>query len=791
MPHARIASSLLGVLLLTALAPGCGDTDVDTATLPGRLEVVQRRFEWTATRPAGTATPIDASWSFARGKGPWSTMDGTARLEDGMLVMEAPNEVMLAGPWSDFLVDVELQHRLRLELASQGADELILYWRRMGEMFDRERSFTWPLTDGDELQSLSFRLSTLKSALNAPDAAEGFAELMMRFRSREAGTPVSVRLATLALESDFELPEGREFLERPLERRGLRLPGLCWPLPGSVSTVFEPGTGERVRLALAVAGRGREATVIVRDAEGRLPPVETKVLSNSAWRWVEVDLAPVAGQRTTLVIEAASREGSEPGGVVLVGGLVRLAPERVRDPLPPPSPGASPPTERPDVLLYLVDTLRADRLGAYGYDPPTDPVLSRIASEGVRFGDVTALSNWTRPSTSSLLTGTGPEVHGNLRPGDVIDATLPTLAEAFAAEGYLTVSFVTNHHAGAWSGLDRGFDVQYEPRYFPRVVPDTSLTSHLVEGPLADFLTEHAGERLFVYVHTLDPHGPYEPPAEDLAAVQVGNPTRPPLPEGTDFQREQAADRTLSYDAEIRHNDRRLGSALDTLASLGMDQRTLVAFTSDHGEGFLEHGSWTHWRTLFQEELGVPLVMHWPEGLPAGRVVEVPVSQADLAPTLASLAGIAPPSAWTGFDLSALCRPSGAEATRGAGSAQATSSRPGDLASRVIVSDAVMEGRVNLPSGRLLSARRGPAKLIVAVGESGALEPVGMFDLGADPLERVDLLASQSVDAGLLAAIREYLLVDEARSAAAGSEAVEQTVDAERLQWLREMGYLK
>ncbi len=811
-------AAVLPVLLVLAAAvlPGCGESAPDG---PARYVVVQRDFDWSVRDP-GEPLPLGATWSFADGLGPWTVLDGQHRTDGDALVLSGRGELQLAGPWSDFVVDTELQHRLRLELATQGVGQLVVYWRRAGDTFDRERSFALPLEDTTEPHALSFRLSTLKASLSAPDAGEGFAELLLRFRPREENGEVLVRLVALGLLSDFTLPQGGRAPVQALERKGLRLAGPCRPLPGALLSTFEPGPGERLRLALAVAGRGREATVVVRDEEGRLPPVERTLTSNSPWRFVEVDLAPAAGERTTLVVEAVTRDGAAsrvdgdsatvgeavsgagdgPGGVLLLGGVLRLAPDRRPVELPPPAPALPAPTDRPNVVLYLVDTLRADRLGAYGYGAPTDPMIGAVAAEGVRFADVTAASNWTRPSTSTLLTGVGPEVHGNLRPGDVVDPTLPTLAEAFAAEGYLTVSFVTNHHAGAWSGLDRGFDVAYEPRFFPRLQPDTTLTSQLVLEPLDRFLAEHADERLFVYVHTLDPHGPYEAPAEDVEVVAQAAPKwRPELPVGTAEQRAKAQDRMLAYDAEIRHNDRRVGSLLDALLALDLEDRTLLAFTSDHGEAFFEHGTWTHWRTLYQEEVGIPWVMRWPEGLPGGLVIEAPVGQADLAPTLLALAGGTPPDTWDGMDLSALCRRGAVVAGDGAASARARS--PDDVAraeaiaalrSRVVVSDAVMEGRVHDDgASRLLAARRGPAKLVARVGADGRPEPVALFDLASDPAEKTDLLPTRGVDAGLLDALHAFLAEDARRAETRGVAPEDGTVDAERLQWLREMGYLK
>jgi len=777
------AGRSLGLLLMLCvmcplLGPGCGD---GAPLLDGKRIVLQRDFAWTSQAPTAV-DPLGASWAFTSGEGPWSARLGVSHVDDGALVLEGDGEVVVAGPWSGFRVDSELHHLLRMELATQGAGEVRVYWRLPGAAFDNERSFAVPLDDTEEPRPLTLRLSTLKNALNAPDASEGFSELLMRFSASVPDGPLSVRLASIGLASDYEQPEGQGHLVAPLERRGVRMPGIAWRLPGAVSAAFEVGPGERLRFAAAVAGRGCEGTLTLRDEDGLLEPVTTRLTNRSAWRWVEVDLSAAAGHTLRLTFDAQLHEASgrtsvdpdDKSGVLLLGGVLRLGPARSVPELPPAAPGATAASEPPDVLLYVVDTLRSDRLGTYGYGPPTDPVLQELAAEGVVFERVVSASNWTRPSTSTMLTGSGAEVHGNHAPGDVVDPLLPTLAESLAAEGYLTVSFVTNHHAASWSGLDRGFDIQHEPRHFPREQPDTSLTSQLVERPLRRFLEEHADERLFVYVHTLDPHGPYLPPEEDRAQLATSDAPRPELPAGSEEERAKAHAWQLAYDAEILHNDRRLGSLMQTLQELGLDDNSLLAFSSDHGESFFEHGHWTHWRSLYEEELLVPWVLRWPLGLPAGRRVPGVAGHADLAPTLLGLVGAEVPDAWTGDDLSDVARGAGVER----------------IPERILVSDAAMLGGPLAPAERLLVVRRGPLKLIARADGRGGAEPVALYDLATDPAEAQDLLPTRAPDAGLLGALQEYLDTD-ARRAAGVVDRPDAPVDAARLEWLKAMGYIR
>jgi len=862
-PARRRLSSAYGALLLgpllgalsgfaLGLLAACGEPSAETG---GRFEVVQRDLALVRRDAAGGLAParLGLTWRFARGLGPWVVRRGEASLDASGLQLVGSGTCELSTVAGALAPDGELHHQLRIVLASRGVGQLLLSWRAADEEFSRERSVSLALPDSERVQPLVLRLQSLRSALNAPDAAGGFAALRLRFEAAEPDGALQVRLESIALESDFDppvaaaspagdaalagraadallappalpapparpaptAPTARPTLPAlpalpdgplpclPLTRDGLRLLGVALPLQAEVGCRLHVSEGARLRFAAAVAGAGSRVELRVADADGRLPPLMATLASGAPWQWFEVDLTPLSGSDAELrwsVQPSGSAAAAGPAGRVLLGSPLVLAPERVRPALPPAEVGGPPPATRPDVLLYLVDTLRADRLEAYGYAAPTSPVLAQVARQGVCFERVVAASNWTRPAVSTLLTGSGAERHGNQAPGDTVEAELPTLAERFAAAGYFTASFVSNHHAGSWSGLDRGFDLAYEPAAFPRLEPDTSLTSAVIEPLLLAFLAQHRGERLFVYVHTLDPHGPYAPPPQDSAAL-AGS-LRPSPPEGSPEAAALALERGLAYDAEVRHNDRHLGVLLDGWKADGRERQWLLAFTSDHGEAFYEHGQWTHWRTLHEEEIAVPWLLRWPDGLPAGRRVHEVVGQADIAPTLAALCGLDLPPDWSGHDLSALCRAAaGGDEGRGDGRdpvreplhlARAASRSP--PTERLLISEARMLERSKGTAEHLLAARRGDLKLIVRVAEDDALLPVALYDLRSDPHERRDLLtgaaaADPRVDE-LQEALRRYLATDRARASRRRQPATE-GIDAQRLQWLQEMGYLR
>ncbi|MFT7462531.1 MAG: choline-sulfatase, partial [Pseudohongiellaceae bacterium] len=486
---------------------------------------------------------------------------------------------------------------------------------------------------------------------------------------------------------------------------------------------------------------------------GLLSPVSLELSGGESWSELQIDLSPLAGRGS---VGLTLRASGAPA-LLMLGGVRRMGPSDA---------------SRPNTVLWIVDTLRSDRLSSYGYGLKTDPVLAQLAAEGVRVEHVYAASNWTRPSVSSLLTGVGPEIHGNDAPGRQIDEELVTLAGELSRAGYLTVSFNTNYHAGLWSGLDKGFDVQFQPRHFPRLDPPTSLTSTQIAGPLAQFVEQHAGEALFLYVHCLDPHAPYAPHQQDVDALAAQGTAGAPVPTA------QAADARLSfrerspaYDAEILNADRELGRFDAQLDRLGLAADTLFVFTSDHGESFAEHGTWGHWRSLYESEVRVPWVMRWPDGLPAGRVVDTWAGHIDLAPTMLGLLSLPRPIGWTGRDLSAVMRGSSSH-----------------VPEVVQVIDTI-SGEKETLGQRSLAAVGNGWKLIVDLGDDGELRPRRLFEVAADPGEVHDWLPERGAPEVLLEALADHLRRAEALGH--GQGAADAALDPELQRWLEEMGYLR
>ncbi len=319
--------------------------------------------------------------------------------------------------------------------------------------------------------------------------------------------------------------------------------------------------------------------------------------------------------------------------------------------------------ERPDpkldkrnVVVYLVDTLRADHLGCYGYERETSPRIDAFAEEGILFANCLAQSTWTKPATASVLTGEYPARHGATNDLAAISPELPTLAERLQAAGWRTAGFVANGFVGSENGgFRRGFE-SFEYRH--RGDQPYAVAELVLDDALA-WLAENASEPFFLYVHTVDPHAPYGPPAPFRARFASGvveKALQPPR--GTTAVPEAERQRLVDlYDAEIAYSDHHFGRLLDNLRDLGRADDTLVVFLSDHGEEFFEHGEWGHNPRMYQEVVHVPLIWRIPDWPEEGRGLrhEGLVLQVDVVPTLLDALGLEPDPALPGTSLLERC----------------------------------------------------------------------------------------------------------------------------------------
>jgi arylsulfatase A-like enzyme len=433
--------------------------------------------------------------------------------------------------------------------------------------------------------------------------------------------------------------------------------------------------------------------------------------------------------------------------------------------------------QRPDVLVLLVDALRADHVGTYVYARPTTPAIDALARDGIVFEQAVSQSTFTKTSIASLFTGLNPYRHGVYRgsqrenpvkvTSDVLPRRLMTVAEVLRDHGYLTAAWVQNSHLRGFMGFAQGF-VAYRDQQGP-----VERISRRVEHFLA-----LAGRRLpfFVYAHFIDLHDPYRPPppydamfgapaGADAAYAGVDlaewGAYLADLREGKRrLEPAQVARLEALYDGQLRRLDDRVGLLLARLKRLGLYDSTLIVLTSDHGDGFLEHGFISHSTTPYEELVRVPLIVKLPAGRAAGSRVAPQVRLIDVMPTVLDASGVREELPLDGCSLLPLLRPA--------------AEQPVECA--VAVVEIAEDG--DTPTVALRTAR---AKFIRRAGK-----PDELYDLAADPRETRNLagtgLAEEVVFARLAADIAQ-------RRRQAVSEQV--TLDQRLIRELKALGYLK
>lgn len=293
--------------------------------------------------------------------------------------------------------------------------------------------------------------------------------------------------------------------------------------------------------------------------------------------------------------------------------------------------------ERPNIIVYLVDTLRADHLGVYGYRRDTSPVLDKWAESSVVFEHAYAPSSWTKPSMVTLFSGLDPVSHGVEDRLDVIPADIHLLAERLKALGYSTMGAVTNPNVLPQWGFDQGFDVYQDLDSAGQGTRADAITNFVTKQ-----IDQLAGKQpFFLYLHVMDPHFPYQPPP----------------PYDTRFPRSRAFPANMSvsrYDGEIAFVDQEFGKLLELLSGHALDTTTMTVFTSDHGEELWDHGGFGHGGNLFEEVVRIPLVIRFPTAQHAGARISHRASLEDVVPTVMRVVNDSSPEGLDGHDLTEL-----------------------------------------------------------------------------------------------------------------------------------------
>lgn len=416
----------------------------------------------------------------------------------------------------------------------------------------------------------------------------------------------------------------------------------------------------------------------------------------------------------------------------------------------------------PNVVVILFDTLRADHLGFLGYERDTAPFLGRLAGEAVVFPHAYSSSSWTAPATASLFTGLYVPHHGveagfwahrrdtgevdasgePLRevvwefPQQILPRSIRTLPQHMADAGYRTFGVSSNTNIGRRIGFQRGFEHFEKDR--------RADAQQLVDQVLGWRAAMAAGEPYFLYMHLNDAHSPYEARAPWYRAVA-----------------DPLGERIARYDSEIRYLD---GAMERLFEEMGWDDgRTLVVLLADHGEEFMEHGSFEHGYSLHNELNRVLMLWSW-QGVIEPGVVESNVSLVDVLPTILELCGLEPPAPRDGRSLAPLLR--GGE----------PGGEPGG-------ERAIFAHRKRMQGGHgLWAVILGRWKLIENELNGERL----LYDLHDDPLEQHDLLRER---ADVAADLTERLRAHRADATPLDPTMVRMRHDPEEIEHLEALGY--
>lgn len=330
-----------------------------------------------------------------------------------------------------------------------------------------------------------------------------------------------------------------------------------------------------------------------------------------------------------------------------------------------------PAAPQPNVILFILDTLRADAVGCYGAGPKASPTLDAVARDGVRFDHAYSQSSWTRPSIATILTSLYPSQHGLRHKMDALPDRVTTLAEAFHADGYYTAGFVSNINVAPVFNFQQGFDeyTYLAPDFYfwatdsatqlavykgLRLARERFLRNRIyyynyyqdaavVTGAVEKWLDRTPPQPFFLLVHFMDPHDPYfEIPYNGRGVARVSDPN-PAASRKDELHR--------LYADDLAYLDGRLSGLVSKLKATGAYDNTVIAITADHGEEFQEHGGWWHGTSLYQEQVHIPLIVKRAHEAHGGEVVSQPARTLDIAPTLMAAAGLNIPTEFVGRDL--------------------------------------------------------------------------------------------------------------------------------------------
>jgi len=512
------------------------------------------------------------------------------------------------------------------------------------------------------MKSGDFEILRATSTLEQAKAGENLLKLVYEDHDHK----VAGALAAFAIDYLRIIPEGEAGADpfeapqlgglcRPHKVDDKEIDSLLLPAPMTLSYYLDVPAGSSLcASAVCIPASGAQKPQPI-GLKVRLTPADTMAatelasVSISAGEWQDQmwSLAPAAGKLARLDLEISGVKGSR---VALGAPAIRLDPPKIQVATRKPK----------NAIVLLVDTLRADKLTAYGNTHVKSPAMDKFASESTLFERCQSTSNWTKPSCASVLTGLYPDTHKARGHSSRLATSIKMAGELFQAAGYATGAFIANGYLAAEFGFNRGWT-----RYTNEIRENKPTQAEKVFAEVTEFIKAQtaAGKPFFTYVQTIDPHVPYDPPAEDLKLYDAEPYVGPVVPRATGsllegFKQKRVVleprDRRhleALYDGEVTYHDRHFGRFLDELVRNRLLDDTVFIVCADHGEEFFEHESVGHGHTLFQELLHVPLVVRAPGVVPAGKRIKDNVGLCDVLPTLLAAIGLPPAAGVEGRSL--------------------------------------------------------------------------------------------------------------------------------------------
>jgi len=558
-------------------------------------------------------------------------------LRDGLLIFETAQDDFIDSP-DKLRIPTRNAALISIRMKVTGVRAVKLYWRSPKTEFNMRRQFTIYAPGTEDWQTYNIRAASLKGWSDKDNIID-----QLRFGVK-GGARVEIDFVRILTKravfsqeavgvTQYNMAGGRMDRIRPC------LFAHC-PSEIEYTVVVPEGASISTGLGIVDSGSPVKFSIAAKEGASEKELFTQKVNRSNRWHDAKIDMSEYANTEIGIVFKTDCEDTGQVAlwsNPILYKAMAPRSEPYVREAQSPLRPDDT------NVIVYVMDAVRANHLDVYGYSRETAPTVRSLAEGGVRFARCFAQDTWTKSSISSLFTGTTVWRHGVKQDGHVVPDSLALLPEILRQQGYATACITENPYVGPITNLDRGFS-HYERRAYPR--------SHRFEEhtlPRAtEFVGAHKDRNFFMYVHTSGAHWPYDP-AKEFYRPFVGPGEKP-------------ADVDL-YDGEIVRADNDLRRFIQMLKELAVHENTLLMVTADHGEAFGEHpGPTGHGGKPYNELIHVPLIMQVPGLVPAGKVVRQNVQLLDLAPTILDVFGLPANEQFEGASLLPLLdgRPHGA-----------------------------------------------------------------------------------------------------------------------------------